>query len=259
MGMEAVAASVPTQGRRRRCQRHTVDRGHRVVWALVLAAALPASAFVATLGAERRTSLAVGRDGGRGLHRRLPRVAPAPSRTRSSAAALAAYFAPAMLVTKHGAFSGIGEALTTILISEIGDKTFFLTMILAMRRGRILALSSALSALWVMTGLSASIGVMLRSLPSNLIREAWVRLAAGLLMIFFGIQSFRERESKLEVGPECKGAQDEAECEIESQLSRSKSQSFVIDWFRFSVLIFLAEWGDRSMFATVTLAATRSP
>jgi len=186
-------------------------------------------------------------------------VAPAPSRTRSSAAALAAYFAPAMLVTKHGAFSGIGEALTTILISEIGDKTFFLTMILAMRRGRILALSSALSALWVMTGLSASIGVMLRSLPSNLIREAWVRLAAGLLMIFFGIQSFRERESKLEVGPECKGAQDEAECEIESQLSRSKSQSFVIDWFRFSVLIFLAEWGDRSMFATVTLAATRSP
>ena len=37
-----------------------------------------------------------------------------------------------------------------------------------------------------------------------------------------------------------------------------KKRSRFLEAFRFSVLIFLAEWGDRSMLATITLATTRS-
>merc|ERR1712060_592970 len=49
-----------------------------------------------------------------------------------------------------------------------------------------------------------------------------------------------------------------AECDIDRALEKSKGAPLVLDWMRFSLLIFLAEWGDRSMLATVTLAATRS-
>eukprot|EP00971_Amphidinium_carterae_P049714 980013-Amphidinium_carterae.1 len=38
----------------------------------------------------------------------------------------------------------------SILVSELGDKTFFLTMILALRRGRAVALIAALSSLWAL-------------------------------------------------------------------------------------------------------------
>lgn len=146
----------------------------------------------------------------------------------------------------------------TILVSEIGDKTFFLTMILAARRGRLLAVLASVAALWVMTMLSASIGFMLRSVPKHMGHEYWVTVAAAVLMIIFGLQSFRDL-APADAKDECADAQDEAACEIELELKKTKRQRPIWDWFRFAVLIFLAEWGDRSMLATVTLAATRSP
>lgn len=163
-----------------------------------------------------------------------------------------------LLLASQSPFSGVWEALTTILVSEIGDKTFFLTMILAIRKGRWLAMLSSQTALWLMTVFSASIGILLRSLPQRVADEVSIRIAAAALMIIFGIQSFRERESSA-ISEECKGAQDEAECEVDLQLTRSQTRSSTFVWLRFAVLIFLAEWGDRSMLATVTLAATRSP
>lgn len=166
---------------------------------------------------------------------------------------------PAAAVASAGGpwFSGIFEALSTIFISEMGDKTFFLTMILAMRRGSALALICSQTALWSMTTFSVSIGVALRRLPTRLGDLPLVNVAAALLMVGFGIQSLRERRSQLP--DECTGDEkDEAECEIDEQLNKARRTPF-LEWFRFSVLIFLAEWGDRSMLTTVTLAATRSP
>eukprot|EP00448_Togula_jolla_P010809 CAMPEP_0170606006 /NCGR_PEP_ID=MMETSP0224-20130122/20274_1 /TAXON_ID=285029 /ORGANISM="Togula jolla, Strain CCCM 725" /LENGTH=304 /DNA_ID=CAMNT_0010931043 /DNA_START=30 /DNA_END=944 /DNA_ORIENTATION=- len=153
-------------------------------------------------------------------------------------------------------FLGIGEALTTIFFSEVGDKTFFLTMILASRKGVALALLCSQSALWLMTGLSVTMGLVLRTFPERFGNMIVVNICAALLMIVFGVQSLREMPSK-EAVHENKGEMTEAEVEIEQALHKDRHP--ILSWLRFSVIIFLAEWGDRSMFTTVTLAATKSP
>merc|ERR1719265_380489 len=107
-----------------------------------------------------------------------------------------------------------------------------------------------------MTTLSVSIGVALRRLPVGDL--PLVNVAASLLFVIFGIQSLRERVSS--VPEECADDEkNEAECEIDEELNKSKSRKPVVDWIRFTILIFLAEWGDRSMLATIALGAARSP
>ncbi|CAK0800506.1 unnamed protein product, partial [Prorocentrum cordatum] len=148
--------------------------------------------------------------------------------------------------------------MVAIFLSELGDKTFFLAMILAIRKGRLLAMLASVSALWLMTAISVIIGAMLRTFPRYLGDQYLVQVAAGLLMIAFGIQCFRERLPGEGGDDDEESEKDEAASDIESAISRAKRQTFMSDLVRFSVLIFLAEWGDRSMLATVTVAATRS-
>lgn len=160
---------------------------------------------------------------------------------------------------RQALISGTGEALATVLVSEMGDKTFFLTMILAMRKSRRLALLASQSALWIMMLISTSIGVMLRRLTLTVGDALIMRVGAAVLMIFFGLQSFWELNSgdSDEEGDD----KDDAHTQIQDVLTKAKKKkkSKFLDIFRFAVLIFLAEWGDRSMLATITLATTKSP
>jgi len=61
--------------------------------------------------------------------------------------------------TSHrGILHGFTESVSVILVSEIGDKTFFIAAILAMRNNKLVVLLAALSALYVMTILSGLLG-----------------------------------------------------------------------------------------------------
>merc|ERR1719187_3166151 len=58
-------------------------------------------------------------------------------------------------VTRHrGILHGFSESISVILVSEIGDKTFFIAAILAMRNNKLTVFLAALSALFLMTVLS---------------------------------------------------------------------------------------------------------
>jgi len=62
-------------------------------------------------------------------------------------------------VTRHrGILHGFSESISVILVSEIGDKTFFIAAILAMRNNKLTIFLAALSALFLMTVLSALLG-----------------------------------------------------------------------------------------------------
>ena len=158
-------------------------------------------------------------------------------------------------------FEGAVKSGTMILISEIGDKTFFIAAIMAMRHSRATVFAGAIGALGVMTALSAALGW---AAPA-LISKTYTHYLAVALFFFFGLRSLYESLLAWEGG----GMREElAETEKEladakgSSSSRTKakrallSSSVLAETF---VITFLAEWGDRSQIATIGLAASEDP
>lgn len=85
-------------------------------------------------------------------------------------------------------FHSLVLSFTMIIFSEIGDKTFLVAALMAMRHPRLLVFSAAFSALIVMTVLSAVLG---HAVPT-LIPERFTHLAAAALFLVFGFKLLRE-------------------------------------------------------------------
>ena len=79
-------------------------------------------------------------------------------------------------------------SLAMILFSEVGDKTFLVAALMAMKHDRLTVFSAAFSALLVMTVLSAVMG---HTVPS-LIPKRLTNLAASALFFIFGFKLLRE-------------------------------------------------------------------
>jgi putative Ca2+/H+ antiporter (TMEM165/GDT1 family) len=75
-----------------------------------------------------------------------------------------------------------------IMVSEIGDKTFLVAALMAMRHPRQVVFSAAFSALVLMTVLSALLG---HAVPTLLPKRLTSFAAAGLFL-FFGVKLVRE-------------------------------------------------------------------
>ncbi|KAL3426068.1 hypothetical protein PVAG01_02859 [Phlyctema vagabunda] len=74
-------------------------------------------------------------------------------------------------------------SLTMILFSEIGDKTFLIAALMAMKHDRLLVFTAAFSALITMTILSAVLG---HAVPTLIPKRFTNFLASGLFLIFGG-------------------------------------------------------------------------
>ncbi|KAF2687483.1 UPF0016-domain-containing protein [Lentithecium fluviatile CBS 122367] len=85
-------------------------------------------------------------------------------------------------------FHSLVLSFTMIIFSEIGDKTFLVAALMAMRHPRLVVFSAAFSALIVMTVLSAVLG---HAVPT-LIPERFTHLAAAGLFLVFGVKLLRE-------------------------------------------------------------------
>jgi putative Ca2+/H+ antiporter (TMEM165/GDT1 family) len=108
-------------------------------------------------------------------------------------------------------------AFTMIIFSEIGDKTFLVAALMAMRHPRLLVFSAAFSALAVMTVLSAVLG---HAVPA-LLSERFTHFAAAALFLVFGVKLVREglaMSASDGVGEEM--AEVEQELEEKEQLAR---------------------------------------
>ncbi|KAK0609369.1 hypothetical protein B0T17DRAFT_501710 [Bombardia bombarda] len=79
-------------------------------------------------------------------------------------------------------------SLMMILVSEIGDKTFLVAALMAMKHDRLVVFSAAFTALITMTVLSAVLG---HAVPTLIPKRLTNFLAAGLFL-FFGLRLLRE-------------------------------------------------------------------
>jgi putative Ca2+/H+ antiporter (TMEM165/GDT1 family) len=75
-----------------------------------------------------------------------------------------------------------------ILFSEIGDKTFLIAALMAMKHDRLLVFSAALSALVAMTILSAVLG---HAVPT-LLPKRFTNFLAAILFLVFGAKMLKE-------------------------------------------------------------------
>ncbi|KAG6517333.1 hypothetical protein ZIOFF_020718 [Zingiber officinale] len=173
-----------------------------------------------------------------------------------------------------GVFDAFFSSLSMIIVSEIGDETFIIAALMAMRHPKSIVLSGALSALVVMTVLSTGLG---RIVP-NLISRKHTNSAATVLYAVFGL---RLLYIAWRSGP--KASQKKEIEEVEEKLESGQGKSTLRRFFtRFCtpiflevhhhcvrvgtdeclrmsfILTFLAEWGDRSQIATIALATHKN-
>ncbi|KAJ7702407.1 hypothetical protein B0H17DRAFT_923736 [Mycena rosella] len=183
-----------------------------------------------------------------------------------------------------------------IIVSEIGDKTFLIAAILAMRHPRIVVFCGAFGSLVVMSILSAEMGHIL----PTLIPKKWTQAAAAGLFLVFGAKMMMEGRAMKAGNEKIREEMKEAEEEIEgddavheasgqsrgdaipledleagiaaqrSPAPATKSHSIMEGTRNFCsfflgpvfvqafVLTFLGEWGDRSQIATIALGAAHN-
>lgn len=90
--------------------------------------------------------------------------------------------------------SGLLASFCLIFLSELGDKTFFIAALLAMKLGKWISFVGSLSALAVMTLISVGIGAAFSRVPESLQSSLPVGEIAGVaLLVFFGIKALKVR------------------------------------------------------------------
>nr|XP_029123558.1 GDT1-like protein 2, chloroplastic isoform X1 [Elaeis guineensis] len=171
---------------------------------------------------------------------------------------------PSALV-KALAKSGFTAAFTLIFVSEIGDKTFFIAALLAMQYDKALVLFGSMGALSLMTVLSVIMGRIFHSVPTQFQTTLPIgEYAAVALLTFFGLKSIKNAwELPSNASSNKKGSSDlgelvEAEELVKEKVAKKLMNPPELLWKSFSLVLF-AEWGDRSMLATIALGAAQSP
>ncbi|PSB26014.1 TMEM165/GDT1 family protein [Stenomitos frigidus] len=143
--------------------------------------------------------------------------------------------------------------LLLITMSELGDKTFFIAMLLAMRHSRRLVFIGAIAALAAMTVLSVLMGQVVSLLPKALLHVAEI-----VVFIGFGLKLLYDAKqmSSNALCDEVKEAEETIQQADTVAAKQGTRRGVVIQAF---ALTFMGEWGDRTQFATIALAAANDP
>lgn len=145
--------------------------------------------------------------------------------------------------------------LLLITVSELGDKTFFIAVILAMRHSRLWVFIGVIAALAAMTILSVAMGQVASLLP-----QIYVKWAEILLFLIFGFKLLYDasRMPRMCKTDPCEES-DAVEAVEQSEQALSRQRTYLTVLTQAFVLTFLAEWGDRTQIATIALAAAKNP
>jgi len=181
-------------------------------------------------------------------------------------------------------------SLSVILVSEIGDKTFFIAAIMAMRNSRVSVFAGAMGALFLMTVLSTAVGY-----AATVISRVYTFYASVVMFVVFGVKMLKEgyemspthgQEEMEEVNNELsKKIDSEPDVSLEGggtatpggsashpssavhtqpRVLRAKVHAVLSDilspvFLQVFTLTFVAEWGDRSQISTIVLGAQKNP
>eukprot|EP00892_Ulva_mutabilis_P002869 jgi/Ulvmu1/12583/UM092_0013.1 len=172
----------------------------------------------------------------------------------ASASSASAIELDAFAATPSQVTEGFVQGLLLIFFSELGDKTFFIALLLASQRPKLLVFAGTFGALAIMTVISVALGQLMHELD-DLIPNAgnvpWDDVIAVLLLVVFGVQTILNAKDAEE-----NAAEEKEEAAEEVATLTKQSAGLILSTF---LLVFAAEWGDKSFLATIALAAATSP
>lgn len=175
------------------------------------------------------------------------------------------------------------QSMSVTVVSELGDKTFFIAAIMAMRYSRFVVFCGALSALGLMTAVSVAFGMAAAVIP-----RAYTYYISTILLAVSGLKMLydagsmspadaakefeevqldlnkRETELKKRTSLQTKQAKqikDHFKVKGTATVTRSSSDDTDNNIDATTVLMqaftmtLLAEWGDRSQLTTIVLSA----
>jgi len=177
--------------------------------------------------------------------------------------------------SNNGFLDAFTASISVILFTELGDKTFFIAAIMAMRHPRFIVFVGAISALAFMTVLSVVFGMAATIIPKVYTYYISTALFAifGLKMIYEGyfMKDSDAQEELEEVQSDLRKREDELEREVNSanvqdpesgivRKNTKKGAAYLTTrvFMQAFTMTFLAEWGDRSQLTTIILAASKN-
>ena len=148
--------------------------------------------------------------------------------------------------------AAFGSSLTAITLAELGDKTFFMALILAVRHRARWVFIGSFAALTAVTLISLALGYGLRELlPQSLV--PWL---AAVLFLSFGVKLLIDAQGMAATAAIDEKAQAE-EAINTAETYKAFNTAWAVIWEAF-VLVFIAELGDRTQFATIFMATAPS-
>ncbi|KAH0485539.1 MAG: uncharacterized protein KVP18_001627 [Porospora cf. gigantea A] len=149
----------------------------------------------------------------------------------------------------RGVLSSFTASVAVTVSSEVGDRTFFITALLARKYpNKFCVWLGSVSALLIQTSLSVLLGG--QALQFLHVSNDSISLVSGCLLIIFALYSFREA---LETSEE-----EDAFSQLNTALINKESPE--ISWWALLTttfwVVFTAEFGDKSMLSTITLASS---
>lgn len=187
---------------------------------------------------------------------------------------------------KTGFLNAFVASLSVIIVSELGDKTFFIAAILAMKNSRLVVFVASMLALGIMTILASVMGVATTVIP-----RIYIHYTSVILFVLFGLKMLKEGydmspdEAKEELesvqssiekkdqntsqvngfgqnlscysseDPETGVIKSIPEVPLRTKVKRRFLVFVSLAFIETFTMIFLAEWGDRSQISTLILAA----
>jgi putative Ca2+/H+ antiporter (TMEM165/GDT1 family) len=159
---------------------------------------------------------------------------------------------------------GAVSAFLLIFFSEIGDKTFFIAVLLALQQPKSAVFAGTFGALAVMSFISVALGEVFHTadlllhdvLPPALAEQPLDDYAAAALLILFGVTTLREASKAKDTADEEREEAEEAVVDLTADMNADGTATaslapLVVSTF---LLVFAAEWGDKSFLATIGMS-----
>ncbi|SCU91832.1 LAMI_0E07492g1_1 [Lachancea mirantina] len=176
-------------------------------------------------------------------------------------------------------------AISMIIVSEIGDKTFLIAALMAMRYSHLLVFSASASSLFIMTILSGLVGRTF----TTLVPVSYTKFMAGILFLVFGykltmeglsmskdvgveeeLAEVEEEIAVTDINKEMDNAEQGSDNAVSSKPTYSNNKllnnfiirtknlfSYILSpvWVNIFSMVFFGEFGDRSQISTIAMAS----